>query len=430
MNHYRDQDMRLRVVKGVHALHIYATEYWTEYVLAHAASEGSPTRAPLIDLACKLSDQLDTIVGLEYKLHNEKIDGLDRRLVALQPFPRLRQHIERFLRARSFAQLEAELLCSNGKYSPWIVERESKLLSPSDSEAPLAARPPARDGVSAILHKYQEVVKAILDEDECPGVSAEEFKQFRSQLGASAFTCRLKSCPRATLGFSSASLCQEHEIAHVRHYRCTYEDCKYPPFPSARSLKDHLKKHHQNNIRRPAIRRNLSGPATLHDGSQAKRDLAIKSSDFARPPGRDYDFEPLPGTPSAAAAAAAGEAQPAEGPFVTIPKLTRGYPIFSNQQKQMSLEAAAARTATATTADAGATKTQANGVATVIPAPAVGAARTMEEEKKQQAASHWHLSTSPHRIHGHAIPHPHPMFGWRTAGPADTADTRPPSRSQ
>lgn len=109
MNRHREQDTRFRVVKGLHALHIYATEYWAEYVLAHAASDGSATPSSLIDRACQLSDQLDKIVGLEYTSHNEENDAMDERLMALQHFPGLRHHIERFLRARSLAQLKDEL---------------------------------------------------------------------------------------------------------------------------------------------------------------------------------------------------------------------------------------------------------------------------------------------------------------------------------
>lgn len=206
-------------------------------------------------------------------------------------------------------------------------------MSISGSEGPLAARPPARDGVSAILHRYQEVIKALLDEDECPGASAEEFKQFRNQLGASTFTCRLQSCPRASFGFSSAALCHEHEIAHVRQYKCTYQDCKYPPLTSAQSLKNHLKTHNQGNIRRSAIRRNLSGPVTIHDGIQAERELAMDDFDFAGVPGQGSDSEQFHEVQSVAAAAAGAAQQPQESPMFQ-PLQMRSFPLLNNQEKQ------------------------------------------------------------------------------------------------
>src|SRR5579871_1584664 len=113
---------------------------------------------------------------------------------------------------------------------------------------------PGLGGVSAMLTSYQEAVKSLLSQSDYPGVSAEELELFKNQFRTSAFTCRLNSCPRATLGFESKKLRLEHEMAHVRRFRCTFPGCKYPPFVSAQSLTNHLNKYHNPNPPRKSIR--------------------------------------------------------------------------------------------------------------------------------------------------------------------------------
>lgn len=103
------------------------------------------------------------------------------------------------------------------------------------------------DGISAMLAMYQETIRSILDQSDHPGISAEELDLFKSQFRASAFTCRLKSCPRATLGFETEKACFEHEMTHVRRFRCTFPRCHFPPFVSAQALKNHVNKSHNPN---------------------------------------------------------------------------------------------------------------------------------------------------------------------------------------
>src|SRR5579871_2453641 len=110
------------------------------------------------------------------------------------------------------------------------------------------------DGISTMLTSYQETIMSLLNQSDYPGVSAEELELFKSQFRTSIFTCRLNSCPRATLGFESEKLRLDHEMAHVRLFRCTFPDCKYPPFVSTQSLKSHLNKYHNPNPPRNSIR--------------------------------------------------------------------------------------------------------------------------------------------------------------------------------
>jgi hypothetical protein len=48
---------------------------------------------------------------------------------------------------------------------------------------------------------------------------------------------------------------QEHEVTHVGGYRCTVVNCQYPPFPSAKSLKNHTANVHTANQVPKSIRR-------------------------------------------------------------------------------------------------------------------------------------------------------------------------------
>lgn len=105
-----------------------------------------------------------------------------------------------------------------------------------------------------MLASYQEVVRSLLDQTHYPGLSVDELELFKIHFGTAAFTCRLSSCPRTTLGFETEKLRSEHEMSHVRCFRCTFPGCQYPPFASARALRNHTSKHHTPTIGRKAIR--------------------------------------------------------------------------------------------------------------------------------------------------------------------------------
>jgi hypothetical protein len=112
--------------------------------------------------------------------------------------------------------------------------------------------------ILTMLNSYQDTVRTLLGYTDYPGVSAEEFELFKNQFQSSVYTCRLKSCPRATLGLKSDKLRREHESTHIRRFRCDFSGCKYPPFGSAQALRNHAKKHHNVGSHRLSIRRKVS----------------------------------------------------------------------------------------------------------------------------------------------------------------------------
>lgn len=105
-----------------------------------------------------------------------------------------------------------------------------------------------------MLESYQRAVEYLLGQDSCPGASAEELALFKSQFSTSAYTCRLRSCPRATIGFEAENLRREHETVHAGGFRCTLSDCQYPPFQSSQKLKSHIDRCHSLAPARRSIR--------------------------------------------------------------------------------------------------------------------------------------------------------------------------------
>ena len=113
-NTCQEQTKHLRVVKGIHGFHVYATEYWTEYLLCLAQSTNGldVTSAPFV-LACRLADKLSE--GSDSTTAEEVDSELDDRLVLLRQHSALYKSVQRALKARSLKRLESELLQTQGK---------------------------------------------------------------------------------------------------------------------------------------------------------------------------------------------------------------------------------------------------------------------------------------------------------------------------
>ncbi|QYS92918.1 NACHT domain-containing protein [Trichoderma simmonsii] len=247
---YPEQARYLRVIKGLHGFHVYATEFWTEYLLSSVKfPRGDPENtSPLLVLACKLADTLsETSSPAISEEAKSPPNGLNDRMSFLRQHPILYEHVEAALKGRSLKRLEAELFPETNLDGTW---RSPKKLAPLD-------------GISAMLTVYQDTVRSLLDQHDYPGVTAEELELFKSQFRTSAFTCRLKSCPRATLGFESEKHCLQHEMTHIRRLRCTAADCKFPPFVSPQALKMHTSKYHSHGLLPKSIRSIQVSPKTI-----------------------------------------------------------------------------------------------------------------------------------------------------------------------
>lgn len=108
---YDEQTKLLRLIKGVHGFHVYATEYWTEYLLANAAiSGGLEGSHKLLDLATRLAESLDSMTIDPPPKLKVSSGSIDDRLSLLEQYGVIRKHVEKALLARSQKRLESELL--------------------------------------------------------------------------------------------------------------------------------------------------------------------------------------------------------------------------------------------------------------------------------------------------------------------------------
>ena len=113
-----EQSKLLRFVKGIHGFHVYATEYWTEYLLANAESQGR-LDGKLLDVANRLVEVLEMRTypeGPESPSLIAAVVNKEKRLHALHRYGVLRKHVERSLYARSQKRFESELQIS-GEYT-------------------------------------------------------------------------------------------------------------------------------------------------------------------------------------------------------------------------------------------------------------------------------------------------------------------------
>lgn len=243
---YPEHNRIIRVVKGFHGFHVYATELWTEYVLQLADMGTLHTHPALLELASSFVASLQDIYGQPCRSPSIAVsDFHDERLAKLDWFPGLQFWIQEALTSTSLKQLE-----TNIRQEAATVHAPEDTVEDTDNSLS-ADKHHTRDPISKMLDVYQKTVRYLLHQNTYSGVSDDDLSLFQRQFQDSAFTCRFKFCPRATTGFTTKEQCRLHEIAHTHLVPCTYPDCQYPPFTSSQSLQNHIKKHH---LIQPALR--------------------------------------------------------------------------------------------------------------------------------------------------------------------------------
>ncbi|KAJ8128624.1 hypothetical protein O1611_g5011 [Lasiodiplodia mahajangana] len=260
----------MRVVKGIHGLHVYATEFWTENLLHYASMGDFNFPDHLVELTDKLANKLEEYTNFPVGENSHLGDiSIDTRLEFLKEWPLLSKHVQASLLSRGLKHLESNILREMNndtvEYSQDKPPNSNLSATQNSQEWRYSAKV---DGISTLLSLYQEITVSLLQQNHFPGVSLEEFELWKTQFRASAFTCRFGFCPRATEGFPSEDLRRQHEIAHTQLAICTVPDCKYPPFSSVRALKSHMDKCHLYKPRRRPIR--SSGSLVVKD-----REVAI-----------------------------------------------------------------------------------------------------------------------------------------------------------
>ncbi|KAK3345804.1 hypothetical protein B0T25DRAFT_460566 [Lasiosphaeria hispida] len=245
---YPEQERPLRVLKGFHGLHVYASEFWVEYLLLTAASEkGLDTSSKFFARSTQLATDLNSLRQVEDPPLDTKT--LDSRLVHLE------SHSEVFRAARSI-----------------LAERAARI--DQDTSVPLPEQLEARlcevTDLRTLLSNYQHTVQALLQLWKFPRFGVQEFEKFKRDFCSTAFTCRFSGCPLASTGFQSKALRDKHELSHAPRVPCDVPDCRYPgPFPSTQALRNHKLKHHNQGMRNikikvpPDLRRKKLVPTAL-----------------------------------------------------------------------------------------------------------------------------------------------------------------------
>ncbi|KAJ2980469.1 hypothetical protein NUW58_g6935 [Xylaria curta] len=214
-------ERNIQVAKGLHGLHIYATEYWVDYLLRFMELvESHNPSSKVIDLAGQLCQHLDGLTAPALnKTDTNTTPALDSRLELLKAYPTIQKQVRMTMQTAN-------------------VNNE-----------------PLGRGLEAILSSYQTTVRFLLDQDDYPGVSPKELEEFKLNFRTSAYTCRLGFCPRSTLGFESRKDYLEHKAAHFPLWSCEVADCQYPSFRSAKALRDHTRERHDKVTSLRSIRR-------------------------------------------------------------------------------------------------------------------------------------------------------------------------------
>jgi hypothetical protein len=114
---HTDQTTYIRVLKGLYGVMVYATEYWTEYLLSHAADlsitdDISDLLVVATELAQKLEQTVELATSEEFKSDSR---SLDIRLELLSPHPVLQKQVRLACEARSLKRLESELHREDGQ---------------------------------------------------------------------------------------------------------------------------------------------------------------------------------------------------------------------------------------------------------------------------------------------------------------------------
>ncbi|KAK3989052.1 hypothetical protein QBC44DRAFT_242404 [Cladorrhinum sp. PSN332] len=280
---FPESDRNLRILRGLHAFHTYATEYWTEYLLAVASSRtGLDMTSPFFSL----SHQLAKALGNVPRQYNDSILNFlaasDERLVSLQGYPELHSVVVQSILDRGPKEMEERC------------EDEQDTINPVANVTSL----------KSLLLLYQSLIRRLLAMRTVAGIDLEDFERFKIEFRTTAFACRMLSCPRASLGFDSEAQLMEHEASHLG-ITCNVPECQYPPFSSNRALKMHQSKCHPTRetgvVRRRGIRRTRSKPLSDEYVSHANKSQPISRGEVFM--SGDKSWKPL--------------APPPEHPYVT-----------------------------------------------------------------------------------------------------------------
>lgn len=104
--HFSSHDRALRVLKGLHGFHVYANEYWVDYVLYILSSDNSLIQFPELSIILlKLSNKLASLRRASLAPDEEKSALSDSRLDIIKGYPGLYESARIALEAQTQKKL-------------------------------------------------------------------------------------------------------------------------------------------------------------------------------------------------------------------------------------------------------------------------------------------------------------------------------------
>lgn len=114
----------LQAIEGLHALLLYSSEHWTDYVLQEStASKPDDILPSILMLAAQLAEVLEQANdGSTRNSLGSETESYDGRLVLLNSYPILQKHIRNAYADKSLSALESQLLETQGRFLSGNVE--------------------------------------------------------------------------------------------------------------------------------------------------------------------------------------------------------------------------------------------------------------------------------------------------------------------
>jgi hypothetical protein len=112
-------DKHRLIVRGLYEFQVYASEYWTDYLLDEAGSQdGLDPESRLYHLVAQLSSRLEELPGTDQDPYEPSGLESELRLSRIQRFPLVFKHVKKSLQARSLERLEEGLKQQDGQRNP------------------------------------------------------------------------------------------------------------------------------------------------------------------------------------------------------------------------------------------------------------------------------------------------------------------------
>ncbi|KAM7211075.1 hypothetical protein V8F06_013542 [Rhypophila decipiens] len=215
------EDMRfLRVLRGFHGLHLYASEYWAEYILSVAMPDrGLDAGSLFFFRSQQLVSALDCKTSSNDIITDPKL--LDGRLCNIEQYHELWNMVATTLAEKTIKGFTVPQ--ENGETALGEITSLSSLQS-----------------------NYQRTIKALLQLTQFPGIRSQDLEIFKREVRSIALTCRIVSCSLAGIYFENEAQRDKHELTHAPRIMCDVSGCGYPPLSSVAALRNH--KINQHNI--------------------------------------------------------------------------------------------------------------------------------------------------------------------------------------